>query len=280
MTEPGTAGPIFIGGLMRSGTTLLRAMLGQHRAIAAGLETHWFDLDVAGGVARKAEPLEPYVERLAAFFGLEPTPALAWLRQSRTAEDFLDKFMAAYAAGQGKPRWAEKTPGNIRHVGRILAHWPAAQVVHIVRDPRDVFASFRRSGRYGGPADYGALWCDFFADAAAARAAHGAHVHECRYEALVRDPESEMRRLLDFLGEPWDPAAARFEGRPQEFEQVRALTGHESTTLAQLAEPLRQDRVGGWAEVLSQADVDAARAVCADRGLAEAFDRVLAGATA
>jgi hypothetical protein len=280
MTEPSTARPIFIGGLMRSGTTLLRAMLGQHRDIAAGLETHWFDIDVAAGMARKDEPLEPYVERLAAFFQMEPMPALAWLRQSRTAEDFLDRFMAAYAGGQGKPRWAEKTPGNIRHVGRILAHWPAAKVVHIVRDPRDVFASFRRSGRYGGPADHGALWCDFFADAAAARAEFADAVYECRYEALVRDPEGEMRRLLAFVGAAWDPAAARFEGRPQEFAQVKQLTGHESTTLAQLADPLRQDRVGGWTEVLSPADVDAARTVCVQRGLGDTFDRVLAGATA
>lgn len=280
MTTQSSARPIFIGGLMRSGTTLLRAMLGQHRDIAAGLETHWFDMDVPAGVARKAEPLGPYVERLAAFFQIEPMPALAWLRQSRSAEDFLDRFMAAYAAGQGKSRWAEKTPGNIRHVGRILAHWPNAKVVHIVRDPRDVFASFRRSGKYGGPADYGALWCDFFADAAAAKAAHPDAVHQCRYEALVRDPETEMRALLAFAGAAWDPAAAAFEGRPQEFSQVKALTGHESTTLAQLAEPLRQDRVGAWTAHLSQADVDAARAVCVARGMGDAFDRVLGGATA
>ena len=280
MTDPSSATPIFIGGLMRSGTTLLRAMLGQHRDIAAGLETHWFDLDVAAGMARKAEPLAPYVERLAAFFQMEPMPALAWLRQSRTAEDFLDRFMAAYAAGQGKTRWAEKTPGNIRHVDRILAHWPGATVVHIVRDPRDVFASFRRSAKYGGPADYGALWCDYFADAAAAKAAHPDAVHEMRYETLVRAPEPEMRKLLEVAGAEWDPAVARFEGRPQEFAQVKDLTGHESTTLAQLAEPLRQDRVGGWAEVLSPADVDAARAVAVGRGMGAAFDRVLAGATA
>lgn len=271
-----TASPIFIGGLMRSGTTLLRAMLGQHRDIAAGLETHWFELDPVAGTARRGAPAEAHVRRLAGFYGMEPGPALAWLRRSRTGEEFLDRFMAAFAVGRGKPRWAEKTPGNVRHVDRILARWPEARVVHIVRDPRDVFASFRRSGKYGGPADYGRLWCDTIAAAAAARARWPAHVHECRYEALVAAPEREIRALLDFAGADWDPAAARFDGRPQEFEQVKALTGHASTTLAQLAEPLSRTRVGGWAEVLSAADIAAARAVCAERGLAEQFDRMQA----
>ena len=39
--------PIFIGGMFKSGTSLLRAMLGQHSAIASGLETYWFDWDWA-----------------------------------------------------------------------------------------------------------------------------------------------------------------------------------------------------------------------------------------
>lgn len=36
--------PIFIGGQMKSGTTLVRALLSQHPNIFGGLETHWFDL--------------------------------------------------------------------------------------------------------------------------------------------------------------------------------------------------------------------------------------------
>lgn len=262
---------------MRSGTTLLRAMLGQHPRIAAGLETHWFELDPAAGTARYGESAEEHIRRLAGFFQIEAMPALAWWRQARTAEEFLASFMAFYAAGQGKPRWAEKTPGNLRHAERILARWPEARLIHIVRDPRDVFASFRRSEKYGGPTDYGALWCDYFEAAAAARRAAGPERFvECKYEALVWSPEAEMRRLLAFLDEPWDPACARFDGRPQEFEQVRELTGHESTTLAQLAEPLTQERVGGWASVLTADDIAAARAVCEARGLAAEFDGAMA----
>ena len=45
MTNDPKTSPIFIGGLFKSGTTLLRAMLGQHSAIASGLETQWFKMD-------------------------------------------------------------------------------------------------------------------------------------------------------------------------------------------------------------------------------------------
>ena len=38
--------PIFIGGLMKSGTSLLRVLLGQHHELYAGFETHWFDDDI------------------------------------------------------------------------------------------------------------------------------------------------------------------------------------------------------------------------------------------
>ena len=49
--------------------------------------------------------------------------------------------MDELARKEGKPRWAEKTPGNIAHIDRIWKAWPDAQIVHIIRDPRDIFAS-------------------------------------------------------------------------------------------------------------------------------------------
>ncbi|MBT5190889.1 MAG: hypothetical protein HOM07_00975, partial [Rhodospirillaceae bacterium] len=66
--------PIFIGGLMRSGTTLFRAMLSQHSAIASGLETHWFDIDWPNQQARGGEPLREYLHRIGDFFEIAAGP--------------------------------------------------------------------------------------------------------------------------------------------------------------------------------------------------------------
>ena len=41
--------PIFIGGLMKSGTSLFRKLLSLHPNIFAGLETHWFKPEFTEG---------------------------------------------------------------------------------------------------------------------------------------------------------------------------------------------------------------------------------------
>jgi len=48
-----------------------------------------------------------------------------------------------YGQKQGKPRWAEKTPNNILFIDTLFALFPAAQFIHMIRDPRDAFCSVR-----------------------------------------------------------------------------------------------------------------------------------------
>jgi hypothetical protein len=48
-----------------------------------------------------------------------------------------------------------------------------------------------------------------------AQRAHPELVHTVRYEELTRDPETVMRGVLDFLGEPWEPKILDY----QSFEQ-------------------------------------------------------------
>ncbi|MDP6272194.1 MAG: sulfotransferase, partial [Alphaproteobacteria bacterium] len=85
--------PIFIGGLYKSGTSLLRAMLGQHANIAAGLETNWFEVDWAAGLGRGGEPLADYVGRCGGFFGLEPGQAADLARASADVVAFVNGLL-------------------------------------------------------------------------------------------------------------------------------------------------------------------------------------------
>ena len=130
--------PIFVCGMMRSGTTLLRALIGQHSDVAAGLETFWFEIDPQSGKGRGEEELGDFLDRMATYFELPLSDLEAIATESQDAAAFLDGFMAAFAAHQGKSRWAEKTPANILHLDKIFAGWPDPRVVHIIRDPRDV----------------------------------------------------------------------------------------------------------------------------------------------
>ena len=262
---------------MRSGTTLFRAMLAQHSAITSGLETHWFDIDWPNQQARGGEPLKTYLHRIGEYFNISVDQVDELIDRANGAEFFLNLFMNTVARRDGKRRWAEKTTGNILHLNRILAYWPGAKIIHVIRDPRDVFASFRRSKKYGGVTDYANLWCDYLGQAERFKVELpliADTYFEVRYEALVANPVVQMRQVLEFLDEEWEEAISRFAGEAEEHNLVQKLTGHSSTTLLQIAKPLSQDRVGLGQQGITDAEMKTVRGVVAARGLSDLFTQI------
>jgi hypothetical protein len=242
--------PIFIGGMYKSGTSLLRAMLGHHSHLFAGLETQWLNERWSGAPGRMREE---WLERLAVFFDAPATELEAACGDAADVETCLDRVLSFLTRRAGKERWIEKTPGNAGAIDRILDHWPNARVLHIIRDPRDVYASMIESRKWTVPEDFAERWTG---TVGAARqwlerqgGAHPAY-YELRYERLVQDPEGETRRILDFLGEPFEARVAEFLGQSEDFDRVRKATGKESPTLQRLAEPITTARVGVWKDVV------------------------------
>jgi hypothetical protein len=195
--------PIFIVGCGRSGTTLLRLMLDSHAAIAAGEETKFLT------------DLEPILDehwRLLQTYGFERD---WWVDRIRA---FYGGFLAEYTERKGKRRWAEKTPGYTFHLPFVDELFPDAQYVHLIRDGRDVVASFReRWGYRAGLRAANSVWRESIVRARA----FGAQLapdryQELRYEALIADPERELRSLLAFLGEAWDDAVLQYDQLPHD----------------------------------------------------------------
>lgn len=189
--------PIFIIGCARSGTTLLRMILDSHPRISCGEETKFLtDL----------EPIVGAHQRLLASYGFDRA---WWLDRVR---EMYGGFQAAYMEKRGKARWAEKTPSYTMHLGFIEELFPEAQYIHIIRDGRDVVASFRdRWGYRSGVRAANSIWAhyvrtarDFGKDLPPGR------YRELRYEALVKDTEPTVRALLAFLGEEWAPQVLRY----------------------------------------------------------------------
>ena len=273
-----SSAPVFVGGMFKSGTTLLRAMLSQHSAIASGLETYWFSWDWE---QRRGPQFQEALDRLATFFDLDREALVGLAQAAPTPEEFLDRMMRKVADRDGKRRWAEKTPGNVAHVDRIWSHWQDGQVVHIIRDPRDVFASFVEARKWDTAEEFADRWCDIVG--------HGERLRvrlrpapdrylAIRYEDLIRSPEDTMRAVVAFLGEMWEPAAGKFEGRGEDFDKVRDATGKESTTLARLRQPLGGERVGIWQRVLSESQVEGLRGAIASRGFGNLYEQIALGA--
>jgi hypothetical protein len=243
--------PIFIGGMYKSGTSLLRAMLGHHSCLFAGLETQWLNERWEDG---STEPRTQWLKRLSVFFDAPFSELEAACGNATDVETCLDRVLTFLAARAGKQRWIEKTPGNAGAIGRILSHWPRARILHIIRDPRDVYASMIESRKWTVPEDFARRWVGIVAAArnwlAGQGGSHPAY-YELRYERLVRSPEAETRKILDFLGEPFEEGVAEFLGQAEDFDRVRKATGKESPTLQRLAGPITTSRVGVWKDVVA-----------------------------
>lgn len=193
---------VVIGGSPRSGTTLLRSILGRHSQIHAGAETTVF-------LRRISSPAD-----LAERLDWNAADIEHWQHTSPGQAQFVARCAAAVLARAGKAVWVEKTPHNVRRFGFVHRHFPRARLVHVVRDGRDVVCSLRREAfskiehaAWDSPEAARACALQWRRAVAAGLRwrGHPAY-HEIRYEDLVRTPEPVLRALLDFLGLPWEPA--------------------------------------------------------------------------
>lgn len=264
--------PIFIGGMFKSGTSLLRAMMGRHSKLATGLETYWFDI--------KWENLNDTQNKerfrlIREFFEISEDRFGEMVGLSRCAEDLLDFVMTHWARKLGKERWAEKTPGNIIHIDRIKGHWPHSRIVHIIRDPRDVYASLVLAKKWDSVSEFMIRWANIFR-------AVDRHKNEnlltqsgyleVRYEELVSSPLTTMATIWEFVGLPYEDAPAHFDGESNDFNKVFNVTGKKSTTLASLAKPLSKDRRGLWSTSLSKQTLDDLQIAAKHMSLGEAYE--------
>jgi hypothetical protein len=185
-------------------------------------------------------------------------------------------FFEVYAEHQGKPRWGDKTPAYMLSVQRIGRTLPESRFIHLIRDGRDVALSQRDRAlnEQPPPAEQAARWVKRIGKSREQAAAlKGARYVEARYEDLVRDPETTLRRICEFIDLPWDPAvlsyheraaerlaemagSLRAEGTHAEQEAGYRIENHAPTTKP--PDPAKLDK---WRREMSPEDVAAYDAV-------------------
>src|SRR3954470_3495816 len=217
MTSGPPNNPIFVVGFPRSGTTLLQGLLGAHPRIAAPPEIHfgrriaqfpdyWGDLN-DDEVLRRVIAVTLDLPGLSQS-GFDVARVFARARQGpRTFAGVLDAVMCDFAERNGKQRWSEKTPHQ--DAFGIWTHFPDAQVVHIVRDPRPtVCSNLTKLGAWPDLLSTVRAWRSFTLRNVLAGAQRGAsHYLRIRYEDLAAEPAAVLRVVFAFLGEDFDPAS-------------------------------------------------------------------------
>lgn len=279
---------LFVLGNARSGTTMMARILGAHPRVLTASELHFFEkLWMPGQRGRPISDPQALqlIARLCAiardgfyYHG----PVRDYVTEARHILAHADirprTRLAAFACFlRNRPRlehpprdlMCDHTPENAFYIGEILNSFPAAQVVVMVRDPRDVLCSQKyrwkvtarhRQGHWRHivlrtwlnyhPITTSRLWCANVTSTL--RVQDDPRVCRVRYEDLVADPEPEIRRVCRAVGLDFRPAMLAATGSTSSNEPV-------SDTPAGI-DPTRS---GKWRERLSAAEVAICQTICA-----------------
>jgi hypothetical protein len=262
--------PIFVVGFQRSGTTLLQSLIGSHPRIAAPPETfflfriarlagYYGDLTDDANLARVVHDAVHPPAGLLDGAGFDEAVLMERARsRPRTMRAVFEVMMEDFAERHGKVRWSEKSPGQ--NAGEVLGTFPDAQVIHIVRDPRDAIASSLETP-WTAP-DVFALaheWKTFFGGTTRSGSRAGpAHFMQIRYEDLTRDTATVLAQVFGFLGEDFDPA------EHTDPEKRRATVSQGASWQARVLEDIQPAVEGGWRDKLDRSDRQMAAGILHD----------------
>ncbi len=206
----GVAQPIFVLGFPRSGTTLLEQTLTAHPRIAAGDELPIIN-EIANLMPRMLDSPLAYPEALAELWMGDHREDLNNLR-----DHYLRKVAQLGIVPEGAAWFTDKMPLNETDMGLISLLFPESPMLHLTRHPLDVVLSV-----YSNLLTHG-YYCAYALETAAThyalvmdlvqhyRSELSLRYMPVRYEDIVDDQEASIRRVLDFVGEEFDPGCLAF----------------------------------------------------------------------
>ncbi len=222
--------PIFIVGLPRSGSTLVEQILASHSSVEGT-----FELPNVLTIVRELDHANPehdaYPERVLAV----PTPQFALLGRR-----YLDETAVIRS---GRPHFIDKMPNNFSHIGLIHAMLPKATIIDVRRHPLDsCFSTYKQHFAEGQSFSYdledlGRYYRCYLSLMDHWDAVLPGKVLHLRYEDLVRDPETNIRRLLAHCGLEFEPACLAFH------ETKRPV---RTASAEQVRQPMYASGVGYW----------------------------------
>ena len=213
--------PIFIMGTQRSGTTLLRLILNAHSKIAIPEEARFLTPLLKKRYLKKGisgDSLKKLVGYLSSNeqFKLWNYDSRSFLEHlSRKDEislhELIDSMFSSYCANEGKTIWGDKSL-FFATIDILRALFPDARFIHIVRDGRDVFDSWRKMDSTKGNASVIALdWSyKLYKIESSLKKLSPANQLTIRYEDLIDDPEKAVKAVCSFVGVEYETGMLDF----------------------------------------------------------------------
>jgi len=273
------ASPIFITGVYRSGTTLLSRMLDAHSQLAVTYDSvHFmrFCFGQFGPVAARenyAALVDDVKTRCEARWErpVDVAPILAELDSSEqvTYAAAYDAVMKHLLLREGKSRWGEKTQLAWGKIPAFLEMFPEGKAVLVLRDPRDIVASYRRFTTEPGLRYLDGAFACLSAMRAALRYRESLAPGSCmtiRYEDLAADPKATMERLSAALEVPFEPGMLD----PGNFRDLTGGRWMRNSSYDGASAAISAESVARYREHLSDVEIFFTEMV--DRCVMESFD--------
>ncbi|NNE44847.1 MAG: sulfotransferase [Gemmatimonadetes bacterium] len=221
-------GPLFVVGAPRTGTTLMMQILNRHPRIYLYDEIHYFELiwddresigdvdspQVRPRVYERVREMLRHVGSHREIADALPDEELA--RHASAAgggyRGLLTSILRAGADHHGADVAGDSSPQDVLYIDQILEWYPQARIIGLVRDPRGFLSSYKNYHRRGvatyreryNPLTNSMLWRSYMRALQAGARKHPDSVAVIRYEDLVDDPPTHLKRLCAHIGVPFD----------------------------------------------------------------------------
>ena len=221
--------PIFIVGMPRSGTTLLEQILASHLAVHGAGELPDLNQVIMDAPARAERRFPDFV------------PDLQPDEFRRMGEAYAERV---WRLAPGAQHITDKMPANFFYIGMIRLMLPNAKIIHAMRDPMDsCFSNYARlfNDTMEFAYDLGTLGRYYVRYIKLMRHWHAVlpagSILDLRYEDMVADTEGQARRILDYLGLPWDDGCLAFHRNKRHVK---------TASVAQVRKPIYKTSVARW----------------------------------
>lgn len=225
--------PIFILGMPRAGSTLVEQILASHSLIEGTSELPYIPLLVRGIVA------SDWKNRGAAY--PQSLKRLDEAALSELGERYLNA--AALHRKTKAPYFIDKFPNNWRYIGLIRTILPNAKIIDARREAMSCcFSNFKQHFTKGqtfaySQSDLASYYCDYIRMIDHFERDFPGSIFRVQHETLLDHPEREIRKLLDFVGVPYQEQCLR----PHENKRPVRTASSE-----QVRRPISKNALGHW----------------------------------
>ena len=270
--------PIFIVGVPRSGTTLVRLILNSHSRIAIAPETHffrhfWSHRDMYGDLQQDAN-LQAFWDDFSNSkyfqdFRFKDVQRICdkIFSGERTYKDIFSTLLVEYAKQNGKIRCGEKTPDHLEFAKTILDLYPDAKIIHVIRDPRDVALSFKRIPWGSNYVFSNARLWNRYMDIPKKQnlISNSGSYLELIYEDLVTNSKEMIKVICSFIHEEPEDGMHKF------YQSSERYIEKNEPWKNKCLQPLTSSYIGKWKDELSNWEIEQIVIKCGQRMIEKGY---------